>query len=86
MKGAKGEVDQLVQFTVYESADTIVFMAKSSAELDKLVLVEETTTGDTIIKFLESKTNLKFKWDLGYNRRGAGYGFKIDYDSILKKL
>ena len=86
MSGAKGEADQLVQFSISAHDNVFVFMAKTSKDLDKLDLVELDATHESLLKYLETKTNLKFKWDYGYNKNGAGYGFKLDLDSILKKL
>lgn len=86
IKGAKGESDQSVQFLVSDHDNVFVFMAKTSKDLDKLDLVGLDDTHESLLKYLETKTNIKFKWDYGYNKNGAGYGFKIDTESILKKL
>ncbi len=86
IKGKKGEVDQLVTFAVHESDGVFVLLPKTSKELDKLDLTEHDSSVETMKEYLKKSTNIEFKWDLQYNSRGAGYGFKINYDKIINKI
>lgn len=86
INGNKGDIDQNVAFSVYESDNVFVFLPKTSKDLDKIDLVNHDNVVDSLLSYLKKHTNLEFKWDLGYNSRGAGYGFKMDLDKILKKL
>lgn len=67
----------------------IVCMAKTSKDLDVLQDIISDSNEALIIQkalqnYLESK--LKLPIDIDFDYKGAGYGFKIDMYSLVKKL
>ena len=86
IKGKKGDPYQLVSFSVHESDGVFVLLPKSSKELDKLDLLDHDEVVESLKTHLKRMTDLEFKWDLNYNNHGAGYGFKLNYEYIIKKI
>ena len=68
----------------------LIAMAKSSKDLDELQTAiinrggNDETIGGIIAKAVENK--LKLPIDVDYSYKGAGYGLKLDFYSIAKKL
>jgi len=86
IKGNRGEVDQLVSFMIYVDSGTIVFLPKTSKDLDKLDLIDNEIVGDSLTNYLKKSIKLDFKWDVSHNATRAGYGFAFDYDKLLNKF
>jgi hypothetical protein len=75
--------------TIPTKVGGIVCMAKTSKDLDTLQNIISDSNEALIIQkalqsYLESK--LKLPIDIDFDYKGAGYGFKIDMYSLLKKL
>lgn len=68
----------------------LVAMAKSSKDLDELQTAiinrggNDDTIGNIVAKSVENKLKLPVEFDYSY--KGAGYGLKLDFYSIAKKL
>jgi hypothetical protein len=67
----------------------IACMAKTSKDLDVLQdIISNTNEGLIIQKALQVhlESKLKLPIDINFDYKGAGYGFKIDMYSLVKKL
>jgi hypothetical protein len=81
-----------VEFSISPgSSEThLTAIAKSSKDLDELQTAiinrggNDETIGGIIAKAVENK--LKLPIDVDYSYKGAGYGLKLDFYSIAKKL
>jgi hypothetical protein len=71
-------------FTATVGEAGVIFIAKSSKDLDVLEDVADSDIKKLLVTYLNKKFNVLFIIDNGY--RGAGYYFKIDLYDIVKKI
>lgn len=84
IRGGKEAGDTLVHFSVYTTNDLFVFLPKTHKMLDALIPYDESDTAKSIETYLKLHTKLDFDYNPSYV--GAGYGFTLNFDKILKQL
>lgn len=82
------EADEDIQFSVSVYNDRIIYIPKTSKDLDKIDSLNYTnrdSLGDLIAVIINRQfKEIELKYDDTYV--GAGFGFVVDLEKILKKI